>query len=102
MEIVTKINKIEVIILIFAVVIGALVFNGDSETVARCEFAKSIDNCNTSCNTDVDCKYSLGFCVNVNEDVYLPEMTSPVYIESTCKCENTKCVFNSTTGNIVL
>ena len=52
----------------------------------KCEFGKNASNCNNTCETDSDCKFEIGYCVNIGEKVFLPEGAMPAYEELTCRC----------------
>ncbi len=67
----------------------------------KCEWLNA-DTCDRSCKSDTDCKQSLGYCVNVNENVYLPRGVSPVYEIHKCKCENNTCKLGESTGAVAL
>jgi len=87
-----------IVVLLIALVLGYYYFQ---QVNTKCEFGGDADKCNTICETDTDCKFSIGYCININENVFLPEGVMPSYTELTCKCENNRCVGNST-GRIAI
>ena len=78
-------------IIILLIVSALTYYYFQQEYGAKCEFMDA-DKCDRSCKTDSDCKFSVGTCVNVKEDVYLEEGILPAYEVATCSCENSLCV----------
>lgn len=89
---------IAIIILLLAGILVILYFPQFKD---KCEFGKSSDNCNAGCEIDSDCQFQIGYCVNINENVFLPEGMMPMYEILVCRCENNRCVGNST-GRIAI
>jgi len=88
-----------IIILLIASVLVYYYFQ--QEGSVKCEFENS-GGCDRSCNIDSDCKFSLGQCVNVNEEVLLENnFTIPAYFIETCACEKNVCV-GTPTGEIAI
>ncbi|MBU0758504.1 MAG: hypothetical protein KKF44_10640 [Nanoarchaeota archaeon] len=54
------------------------------------------DSCDQNCKVDADCRPSYGFCVNRNQEVYLPCDINLLYVEVTCNCIENICVESPT------